>query len=132
MFKSFSRNLVPNERLKLHCNECERSTIHQLEAQCTGKWEDPFEAVEGGGIFSIYRCGGCDSICFRSASWNSEWYEHDEDGQMYLPQDLHQYPSPVSKDFSFDRSYTPPGLDSLLDEMLFCFGGQSTSSRLSD
>ena len=123
MFETFERMLELTERRRIHCNECERSTIHTLEARCRGRWDDADGAVSGGSTFSTYRCGACDAVCFETASWNSENYYHDQDGNMHAEVEAVQYPTPVSRDFSFDKEYTPRKLDALLDDTLHAFGG---------
>src|SRR5436853_7825308 len=113
MLDKFERITELTERRRLHCNECERLTIHTLEAQVRGTWDDPVHPVSGGSEFSTFRCGACDAVCYETASWNSESYDYDDEGEMVLDVERTQYPVPVGKAFTFDRDYTPANLDSL-------------------
>jgi hypothetical protein len=70
------------------------------------------------------RCGACDAVAFETASWNSEWIEYNSEGEPYNPRERVQYPTPVSKDFSFDTEHTPHRLDELLDETISAFGSE--------
>ncbi len=123
MFDSFKRNEELASRRKLQCNECRRQTIHTLEAQCVGKWEEDRHGLYGGTEFFLYRCGACDEVCFEKSSWFSEEYEHDEDGNMDLVRDEIQFPPPSSADFAFDTDFTPSEVNELIDEMLYALAG---------
>ena len=126
MFDTFKRINEPSSRKMLQCNDCRRSTIHTLEAQCSGDWsdEDPIGGhVSGGTEFALYRCGACDAVCFEKSSWCSEGFDHDENGVMYLTRDETQYPPPSSADFTFNTNYTPQPLNELIEEMLYALAG---------
>lgn len=124
MFDTFSRVRDPNGRKKLECNSCRRETIHNLEAQCIGKWEeDGPQTAYGGTEFSLYRCGACDEVCFESSSWFSELFDHDDRGELYLIREEAQFPPPSSADFAFATDFTPQELNELIDEMLYALAG---------
>lgn len=126
MFDRFEPRESANARKRLQCNSCKRLTIHSLEAQCVGEWTEDLgqdHSVDGGTAFSIFRCGACDAVCFETSSWFSEEYEHDEDGNLYLPRTEAQYPPPSSADFAFDTDFTPHELNELIDEMLYALAG---------
>jgi hypothetical protein len=126
MYDTFTREVVGTERKKLQCNECRRETIHMLEARCTGLWSfyHPVgETVDGGTHFSLYRCGACDTVCFEKDSWDSEATDWDDNGHSYPTHDLAQFPPPSSADFSFDTSFIPERLVSLIDEMMYSLAG---------
>lgn len=116
MFSDFTTKNETNSRTRLYCNSCERVTIHVLGARCEGSWSSDLDGVSGGETYSIYRCGGCDTVCFERSSWNSENYDHDENGDLVAIYDSVQYPAPISRDFKFDKSHTPGKLDSILDQ----------------
>ena len=124
MFDTFKRTAAPKSRKRLQCNECRRETIHILEAQCTGHWneEHPHD-IYGGTEFSLYRCGACDEVCFEKSSWFSEHYDHDEHGKTFLVREEYQFPPPSSADFAFDIEFTPSELNELIDEMLYALTG---------
>lgn len=123
MLDTFARQESAVERKRLHCAQCKRVTIHNLEARCVGGWDDPDAMVSGGSKFSIFRCGACDEICYETASWHSEDMDFDSDGTSYCPETTYQYPAPVSAHFNFNLEYTPPRLDEILDEMLYAMAG---------
>ena len=126
MFDCFKRREEVDERKKLQCNSCKRQTIHTLEAQCVGNWQEEFDhghSADGGTEFSLYRCGACDEVCFETSSWCSEEYDHDDEGNGYLPRTEAQYPPPSSADFAFDTDFTPHDLNQLIDEMLYALAG---------
>lgn len=126
VFDTFKRVAEPAGRKKLQCNDCKRATIHTLEAQCQGDWseEHPVGGVMNGGTtFSLYRCGACDSVSYEKSSWDSESFEHDENGQMYSVNTDLQYPPPSSAEFSFNTDYTPYSLNVLIEEMLYALAG---------
>ena len=124
MFDSFTRNDELKSRKKLQCNECRRQTIHTLEAQCVGKWDEDSGHLYGGTEFSLYRCGACDEeVCFEKSSWFSEEYEQDEDGNAHFVRSEIQYPPPSSADFAFDTDFTPSEVNELIDEMLYALAG---------
>lgn len=126
MFDTFKRKDELTARKFLQCNKCRRLTIHTLEAQCVGEWEEGFgrgDVIYGGTEFSLYRCGACDEVCFEKSSWFSEDLDHDDDGQMVLNRTEFQYPPPSSADFAFDTEFTPPDLNHLIDEMLYALAG---------
>lgn len=125
VFDTFERVTDLTERRRLHCNECERSTIHTLEAQCRGRWSADDGYISGGGEFSTFRCGACDAVCYETSAWNSEHYYHDDEGNIHPDVEYIQYPTPVSRDFSFNKEYTPRKLNALLDDTLHAFGGES-------
>lgn len=122
MLTKFERVSDLGERKRLHCNECGRTTIHALEAQTKGRWDDANDDFSTGREDSIYRCGACDEICFQSSVWSSEWLEHDENGDLYMPFEVKQYPVATNKDFTFDFEHTPHRLDELITELLSAYG----------
>ena len=123
MLDTFTRETEVNERKMLHCADCKRKTIHNLEARCTGRWTSGDGMVDGGSEFSTYRCGACDDVCFETAHWDSEDFDHDEEGNVF-PNVVHrQYPAPVSAHFTFNTTSTPNKLDDLLEEMLYALAG---------
>ena len=121
MFKNFECKLDLAKRKKLHCNDCRRNTIHSLEAECVGSWEDGH--VSGGQSFSTYRCGACDSVCYETSSWDSEGLDHDEDGNLFAVMTVAQYPPPSSANFAFNTEYIPFDLANLIEEMMYAFAG---------
>lgn len=126
MFDTFKRIAKPRGRKRLQCNGCRRSTIHTLEAQCCGRWEEEHPvggSVSGGTDFSLYRCGACDTVAFEKSTWDSETFEHDEQGQMVAVYEDQQYPPPSSENFTFNTTYTPNGLNVLIEEMLYALAG---------
>lgn len=126
MFNSFKRREDLDERKKLQCNSCKRQTIHTLEVQCVGRWQEEFRrgnGVDGGTDFSLYRCGACDEVCFETSSWCSEEFDHDDEGNAYLLRTEAQYPPPSSADFAFNTEFTPHDLNDLIDEMIYALAG---------
>lgn len=123
MLDSFETVSDLNERKKLHCVSCGRKTIHTAEARCRGLWSDHDGLINGGDTYSILRCGACDSVCYQTVSWDSETYDHDEDGELIVIETSLQYPAPVSAHFTFNTESTPPKLNSILDEMLYSLAG---------
>lgn len=126
MLDKFERVENPNGRKRLHCSHCKRLTIHNLEAQCKGSWDDPINADGGGYIYSIYRCGACDEVGYETISWSINDVEHDDDGYPEPVEHAVQYPAPVSAHFNFNIEYTPSKLDAILDEMLYALAGTKT------
>jgi hypothetical protein len=125
MFDSFERKTELDRRKLLHCDECRRTTIHTLEAQCNGKWvnEHPLGDIDGGTEFSLFRCGACDNVSFEKSSWCSEEFDHDEHGHTYYIKTEVQFPPPVSSAFSFNTEYTPQKLNEIIEEMMYAFAG---------
>lgn len=123
MMDQFTRDDQARERKLLHCGRCERQTIHNLEARCTGRWNDPTSQAAGGERYSIFRCGACDEVSYETVSWNSEEISHDEDGNPYAAEHAIQYPVPVSAHFSFNTTSIPNQLESILNEMLYSLAG---------
>lgn len=123
MLDTFTRELDVATRKKLHCVECKRGTIHNLEARCTGYWSVEDALVSGGSTYSIFRCGACDAVCYESTSWDSEDVEHDFDGTAHANVRTVQYPAPVSAHFTFNTESTPGRLNDILDEMLYALAG---------
>lgn len=121
MLDSFKRLDDASERKQLHCSECKRTTIHGLEARCRGTWDEG--QISGGSDYSIFRCGACDNVCFEKSSWDSESFDHDEDGNIYCPTHDLQYPPPSSASFVFNTTSTPAALDTLIEEMMYAFAG---------
>ena len=127
MLDSFETVEDLNERKRLHCVSCKRLTIHKAEARCRGTWSDMDGLINGGDTYSILRCGACDSVCYETVSWDSETYDHDEDGETILIKTALQYPAPVSAHFSFNTESTPAKLNQILDEMLYSLAGSKTT-----
>lgn len=123
MLDSFKRTEDLSERKMLHCAKCKRRTIHNLEAQFVGTWDDGYNNYGGGERYSIRRCGGCDAVCYETVSWDSYDIDHDENDQPYHPETAVQYPAPVSAHFNFNTESTPRVLDDILDEMLYALAG---------
>jgi hypothetical protein len=125
VFNTFKRSVDLDSRKLLQCNECRRRTIHTLEAQCVGKWEDDDQVhpISGETQFSLFRCGACDEVCFEKVSYFSEQWEFDSEGNVYLVPDEVQYPAPSSADFAFDTDFTPTDLNELIEEMLYALAG---------
>lgn len=125
MLDSFERVEELKERKELHCVDCRRVTIHNLEARCRGGWEwsDGHNSVDGTQLYSIFRCGACDGVCYETQSWDSEDYDHDDDGNTITNVATQQYPAPVSAHFNFNTEATPHQLNSILDEMLYALAG---------
>lgn len=123
MLDTFKRQMEFVERKQLHCADCKRLTIHNLEARCSGHWSVDDAHVSGGSTYSIFRCGACDTVCYESASWDSEDYDHDYEGNTIANVYIRQYPAPVSAHFNFNTESTPTRLNDLLDEMLYALAG---------
>lgn len=125
MFDTFKRVGDLDSRKKLQCNACRRQTIHTLEARCQGSWTEEHQHgdINGWSNFSLYRCGACDEVCFENASYFSEHYDHDSEGNTFLIPTENQYPSPSSADFAFDTDFTPTDLNELIEEMLYALAG---------
>lgn len=123
MLDSFKTVEGLDDRKRLHCIWCKRLTIHRAEARCSGEWSDMDGQINGGGTYSIYRCGACDSVSYETVSWDSETYDHDEDGNIVGINTAVQYPAPVSAHFSFNTESIPHKLNSILDEMLYSLAG---------
>lgn len=123
MLDSFKKIDDANERKRLHCVLCKRLTIHTLEARCSGSWSASDGYVHGGDSYSIFRCGACDSVSYETVSWDSETYDHDEDGDIFHIETSLQYPAPVSAHFSFNTESIPFKLNQILDEMLYALAG---------
>ena len=123
MLDEFKREVGVEERKRLHCVECKRTTIHNLEARCSGSWDDSYNQDGGGRRHSIFRCGACDAVCYETASWDSYIVEYDEDDHPYNPELTVQYPAPVSAHFNFNTESTPTRLDAILNEMLYALAG---------
>jgi hypothetical protein len=121
LFDIFKTKTDLSARKMLHCASCKRKTIHSLEAQCEGIWSD--DMAGGGSRFSTYRCGACDTVCYETSSWDNNDYEHDDNGDIYVPEYSVQYPPPTSASFAFNTDYTPAGLDALISEMMYAFAG---------
>lgn len=121
MLDEFSRENEVKGRKRLHCAECKRLTIHNLEAQCNGYWNDHEE--RGGQRYSIHRCGACDTVCYETVSWDSQDVDYDENGEPYHQETAVQYPPPVSAHFNFNTESTPARLDGILSEMLYALAG---------
>ena len=125
MFDSFK----PGEKLgslkRLQCGECRRMTIHTLEAQCIGEWEDGDSQyiVDGGTEFSLYRCGACDDVIFEKSSWCSEDFDHDENGNTFQVRTDVLFPPPIASSFTFNTAYTPHPLNEIIEEMLYALAG---------
>ena len=124
MLDKFERVLEFNERKRLHCNNCKRVTIHTLEARCKGSSCDPRGRYRVGADFSIFRCGGCDTVCYETSNWDDNHIDYDEvDEAAYHIRFDYQYPQPVSSHFNFNTESTPAVLNEVLDEMLYAFAG---------
>lgn len=123
MMDKFERQDPGHERKQLHCGQCERRTIHNLEARCSAQWHDPEHGENGGQRYSIFRCGACDTVCYETVSWDSYGFEVDDEGHAYCPESVVQYPAPVSAHFSFNTESIPHQLASILEEMLYSLAG---------
>lgn len=123
MLDSFETVEGLNERKRLHCVSCKRVTIHKVEARCKGGWSDEYNHFDGGGTYSILRCGACDCVCYETVSWDSESYDYDDDGNMISVETSVQFPAPVSAHFSFNTESTPWKLNLILEEMLYSLAG---------
>jgi hypothetical protein len=123
MLDEFKREDEARERKRLHCGNCKRLTIHNLEARCSGSWSDPYNQEGGGQWYSIFRCGACDTVCYETVSWDSYDVDYDEDDEPYHPKSAVQYPAPVSAHFNFNTESTPAKLDTILEEMLYALAG---------
>jgi hypothetical protein len=123
MLDTFERGDEAKERKRLHCADCKRLTIHNLEARCNGSWSEPFNQASGGQRYSIFRCGACDAVCYETVGWDSNDIDYDEDNEPYHPEEATQYPAPVSAHFNFNTESTPGRLDTILGEMLYALAG---------
>ncbi|WP_440848029.1 DUF4145 domain-containing protein [Sphingomonas sp. 22176] len=81
------------------------------------------QQVDGGSTYSIFRCGACDTVCYRSAFWDSEDADWDEDGHPIPIVRIRQYPPPASEHFTFNTDYVPRKLSDILDETLQALAG---------
>lgn len=120
MFDTFEKTNDVKKR-RLFCNDCGISTVHRPIASRKGLWSHPYEPINGGTTFTMFKCGGCETVCYLTSSWDSENYDLDEDGQYYPIETEKQFPPPLEKGFSFDRSHTPWELNALLDELVSGF-----------
>lgn len=126
MFDDFTRIDDPKERKLLHCAACKRETIHNLEARCKGRWEDDEASMSGASIYSIFRCGACDAVCYQTASWDSEDVDYDFAGNLVSNVTARQYPAPTSAHFNFNTDHTPRKLNNILEEMLYALTSSKT------
>jgi Domain of unknown function (DUF4145) len=125
VFDTFKRMRELGSRKRLQCNVCRRQTIHTLEAQCKGEWEDYnlHDMMYGWTDFSLYRCGACDEVCYEKVEYFSELADHDIEGKPYFIPTEAQYPPPSSADLAFDTDFTPRKLNELIEEMLYALAG---------
>lgn len=123
MLSKFTREDDVLERKMMHCAVCKRRTIHNLEARCSGSWDNHYNQEGGGARYSIFRCGGCDNVSYETTSWDLYEVDFDEDNERYNPEVSVQYPAPVSAHFNFNTESTPHVLDVILDEMLYALAG---------
>lgn len=123
MYGSFKNTTEPGIRKLLQCNICKRETIHSLESKCTGSWTEEERELFGYDDFSIYRCGGCDEVCFEKVSYFSELWDHDRNGNIFFIPDERQYPAPSSAEFAVNTEHTPKELNELIDEVLYAIHG---------
>jgi Domain of unknown function (DUF4145) len=121
MLDTFIREAEVAERKNLHCADCSRETIHNLEARCRAGWSVNDGLSDGGSTYSIFRCGACDAVCYESTFWDSEDVDHDVDGIPYYNPIIKKYP--MTAHFNFNTESTPRRLNEILDEMLYALAG---------
>ena len=116
MFDKFENKSSADKRRMLHCNDCGHRAIHNLEAGVKGSSSDDESMISAGTEFSIYRCGGCDSVIFVIDDWNSEYYYHDDEGNTRVAIMTKQYPSISSSLSKIDTSDCPEGIKYIIRE----------------
>ena len=116
MFNKFRVHEPVSKRRMLSCNRCNHSAIHRVQASFQGTWDDPDSMISGGQEFSLYRCGGCDSVIFVVDSWDSEDLYHHDDGSDEAIVSTKQYPPVTSSLSSIDTSDCSEGLQGIVSE----------------
>jgi len=79
------------EIIKAYCNKCCGERRHEVLHSEERTWEDevdPYVSINGGNIYDMIKCCGCENVALRHRSWFSE--DMDEQGQpvvntMYYP-----------------------------------------------
>jgi hypothetical protein len=79
------------------CPRCKVGTNHKVERAVEWSDSDDQEGVSVWETFQIIRCGGCDTISFRSVSGNSEDYHYDSNGNIEHDERIRLYPDRPEK-----------------------------------
>lgn len=99
---------------KVHCNSCSHITHHELLYKDGSDWVEELSVdmtIEGGDVYELLRCKGCDSIVFRHTNWFSE--DTDKHGRpvrnvtVYPPTTYRKEPRWLSEVMWMAEAYCP-------------------------
>ena len=81
--------------------------------------------IAGGSDYTIYRCGGCDSITFLIDSWDNEDVFQDENGEYDVLITTKQYPPLIENLKNVDISDCPDSVRIIVNETASCLDGNN-------
>lgn len=107
LLDSFKLNEKPKRRQMTHCNRCGHTSIHRVEVEFVGRWDDG-EGFFGGEEHRILRCGGCDTIRYTISSWDNSNHGEDENGETFFPRTTEIFPAQKIKTLDADYLFNVP------------------------
>ena len=113
--------------MKAHCPRCNGDRRCEVHGTITDKWEvdDPRIAVYGEKVHRLLRCMGCETVFYHCASWDSEDYEGQYNGEGELEMTpvirTETFPAPEKQslrpDWTWSLSKRDPSLGAIMDEI---------------
>ncbi len=106
-----------DEKIKNYCNECHHETWHNV--LFVKSVSDRFEDISWSKEYSVLQCAGCDTICYRTDSSDSESYDVDEYGKWIPDVRIENYPCSLEGIGNIENIYeVPPKIKSVYSETL--------------
>jgi len=107
LLDSFKEKTGGKRRLLTHCNRCGHTTIHRIVVEYEARWDDG-DGYFGGEDHRILRCGGCDSIKYSVASWDSQEWDEDENGETVFARTTKFFPPTQVRKLDIDYMFNVP------------------------
>ncbi len=95
-----------DEKIKNYCNECHHETWHNV--LFVKSVSDRFEDISWSKEYSVLQCAGCDTICYRTDSSDSESYDIDEYGNWIPDVRIENFPYSLEGIGNIENIYEVP------------------------
>ncbi len=126
---NYTKDSTADEEYEISCTKCSGKTAHKVVSSydLRGEYHDGQNSMQWAVDHQIIQCLGCKTISFRKASFNSEAWDYNGDGEPVEVVEENIYPSRVDgiKGLGNDTLYLPTNVRSIYNETLQALSNQS-------
>jgi iron only hydrogenase large subunit-like protein len=99
---------VKDEVRKVICSKCHIMTNHNIHSSIKNSWDYEEADIQGMELYETLSCRGCEELCFRLTTSNSEYIDYDRNGERYYPETEMIYPNRLMGRAPIKEQYSLP------------------------